>query len=528
MTRRRELSARSALVLGTLAILIGMCAGFFLYRTVKMRMAMIELDRHAWRYMLRAEESSNTSERFLKAMAAAGLPACSEAEIAYMHRILFQSEYLKDGGRMRNGTVQCDAMFRESELSRKTFKPDFVLKDGTEVYTDIRVVAGDPEARIGVQRGGFFVSYLHWRPDRLGDLPLKFTLTEVADTRTSPGWLHGERVPASASLLAKDGWLSVGNNLYATHCSPRYFNCFTAFVDIQAVLATQVQQAAIATAVGGVIGGICALLCMLLYRRNQSMVNQLRRAIRTGSLHMVYQPIVNLRTRQVIGAEALVRWTDVDGFPVSPQMFVNAAEEHGFGGELTELVIGLVLRDLGDDLRRNRDLSININVTGTDLADPEFLVVLQRSLAAARVPASSLTIELTESSTADNEAAPETTHKLRERGHRVYIDDFGTGYSNLSYLHSLAVDAIKIDKSFTHAIGTEGVTLSILPQILAMAKTLVLEVVAEGIETEEQAEYFAQYDQTIWGQGWLFGRPVTAEQFHLLLVAREASAAVLV
>lgn len=528
MTRRPAENAWGTPALYTLAILSGMCAGLFLFRTIEVRMATIELDRHAWRYMLRAEQSSNESERFLKTMATAGLPPCSDAEIAFMHHLLFQSEYLKDGGRMNNGTVQCDAMFRAPELSRKTFTPAFVFKDGTEVYTDVRLIEGDPEPRVGVQRGGFFVSYLHWRPDRLGNLPLKFTLTEVAEDGKPPGWLHGERPSASASVLAKSGWVKVGDTLYATHCSPHYRNCFTAFVDIHAVLGTQIRQQVIATVSGGAVGAIFALLCMLLYRRNQSMVNQLRRAIRTRSLRMVYQPIVDLRTRQVIGAEALVRWTDVDGFPVSPEMFVHAAEDHGFGGELTELVVSLVLSDLGDDLRRNSDLSVNINVTGTDLTDPAFLQMLDKSLAAAGVAASSLPIELTESSTADKEAAPETTHKLRARGHRVYIDDFGTGYSNLSYLHSLAVDAIKIDKSFTHAIGTEAITLSILPQIMAIARTLALEVVVEGIETEEQAEYFAQYDQPISGQGWLYGRPVTAEQFHRLILEREESTALLV
>jgi sensor c-di-GMP phosphodiesterase-like protein len=106
----------------------------------------------------------------------------------------------------------------------------------------------------------------------------------------------------------------------------------------------------------------------------------------------------------------------------------------------------------------------------------------------------------------------------------VQIDDFGTGYSSLSYLHSLAVDAIKIDKSFTHAIGTEAVTVNILPQILAIAKTLRLEVVAEGIETEEQARYFASCDQPILGQGWLYGHPAPAALFGRMLTDSDSAA----
>jgi len=92
----------------------------------------------------------------------------------------------------------------------------------------------------------------------------------------------------------------------------------------------------------------------------------------------------------------------------------------------------------------------------------------------------------------------------------------------LSYLHSLSIDAIKIDRSFTQAIGTEAVTLGILPQILAMATALKLQVIVEGIETEQQADYFASSDQSILAQGWLFGRPVTAEAFIRQLADAES------
>ena len=105
-------------------------------------------------------------------------------------------------------------------------------------------------------------------------------------------------------------------------------------------------------------------------------------------------------------------------------------------------------------------------------------------------------------------------------GHSIFIDDFGTGYSSLSYLLYLSVDTIKIDKAFTRAIGTESVTVAILPQIMAMAKSLNLEVVVEGIETEHQALYFSTKPR-VFGQGWLYGRPVSAEEFHCLMAEKD-------
>jgi sensor c-di-GMP phosphodiesterase-like protein len=122
--------------------------------------------------------------------------------------------------------------------------------------------------------------------------------------------------------------------------------------------------------------------------------------------------------------------------------------------------------------------------------------------------------------------AIETIRSLRARGHSVHIDDFGTGYSSLSYLHDLSVDAIKIDKAFTKAISTGSLIVGIVPQILAMAEALKLQVTVEGIETEEQAVYFESATQPILAQGWLFGRPVPAADFRRLLAEDEKRALV--
>jgi sensor c-di-GMP phosphodiesterase-like protein len=106
----------------------------------------------------------------------------------------------------------------------------------------------------------------------------------------------------------------------------------------------------------------------------------------------------------------------------------------------------------------------------------------------------------------------------------VHIDDFGTGYSSLSYLKDLEISAIKIDKSFTRSVGTQAVTVAILPQILAMADALKLQVIVEGIETGPQAEYFSSLGRPVLAQGWFFGYPVPAERFLRLLAEDEKKA----
>jgi sensor c-di-GMP phosphodiesterase-like protein len=190
-------------------------------------------------------------------------------------------------------------------------------------------------------------------------------------------------------------------------------------------------------------------------------------------------------------------------------------------GELTALVVRHVLRDFGETLRCRQDLCINFNVTASDLVDARFQPMLEAALSRAGVAPERLVVEVTESSTARHATAIEAIRQLRARGHSVQIDDFGTGYSSLAYLHDLSIDAIKIDKAFIRAIGTQSVTVGILPQILAMAQSLNLMVIAEGIETVEQAAYFAGQERPVLGQGWLLGRPGSAADLHVLMAAGE-------
>jgi sensor c-di-GMP phosphodiesterase-like protein len=274
---------------------------------------------------------------------------------------------------------------------------------------------------------------------------------------------------------------------------------------------------AVAVLLGAMAGGLFGFVCSLIYGRNHGMEHRLLRAIRRDQLRVVYQPIVDLESRKIVEAEALARWTDEDNVPISPDVFIRVAEKAGFVGEITKVIVNNVVRDFGTILREHPGFRVNVNIAASDLADPEFMPMIERALSPAGVQPSSLGIEITESYTARQQVAKETILQLRQRGHVVHIDDFGTGYSSLAYLHDLAVDAIKIDKAFTKAIGTDAVTVSILPQILTMADTLDLRVVVEGIETPQQAAYFASVDQSIYAQGWLFGHPVPVESFHRLL-----------
>jgi sensor c-di-GMP phosphodiesterase-like protein len=523
MTSSRKKRIFVAAAAALLGVALGALGGYLLARAIMLRLTMRELDQYAWRIMQQGERSSGDSEQVLQTLQAGHSLACSDAEIASFRTLIFNSEYLKDAGRLSGGQVYCSAVLGRLERPRGDFKPAFALLDGTQVYSDLNLMVEDTGKRVGVERGGFFVIFGRHMPELLGKIPLNFTVTEIDETGRQPGWLTGGMTQAQYQILTRDNWAQAGDSLYATHCSPHYHNCFTAYISRDRVFQDArgvLNESALLGVLAGVLAGV---LIFLRFGQSQGLAYRLRRAIRRDELWMVYQPIVELSSGLVVEAEALVRWTDEDGFAISPEVFVHLAEERGFVGELTELVLRHALRDFGPTLQRHPGFRLNINVTASDLADAKFLPLLERSLATAGVRARSLAIELTEGSTAQKQLAMEVIRQLRARGHSVQIDDFGTGYSSLAYLKDLDVDAIKIDRSFTQSIGTGAVTVAILPQILAMAAGLDLKVIVEGIETVEQAAYFAGSGKQIMGQGWLFGRPVPAEELQDRLV-NEASA----
>jgi sensor c-di-GMP phosphodiesterase-like protein len=495
----------------------GIFAGFFFASFITVRVSDSQLEQYASRIMADGESSSAELRTVLAAMGASQHSACSGDEISYFRALIFESEFLKDAGRMRDGAIECSAALGQRAHANLQVQPDFTQQDGTEVYKSLAPYRSGDQAVITLRLGDFFVAFTPYTRMHLEPLPWHYTETAIDAPSQKSGQLLGESPQVSPEILTTEGVAQVGESLYATQCSIRFFSCFTTYTTVSEVLKHNRVKYSALIILCGLLGAVAGLLLSLLYRRNKSIEQQLRRAIRQDKLRVVYQPQVDLSTGRIVGAEALTRWTDEEGLAVGPDIFVRIAEERGFVGAITKLVVQKSLREFGETLRSHPGLHLSVNVAATDLSDPSFLPMLDSSLKRWGVQPQSLAIEITEGSTARQEVAMETIRRLRERGHKVHIDDFGTGYSSLAYLHNLSVDAIKIDRAFTQAIGTGSVIVSILPQILAMAEALHLAVIVEGVETGQQADYFASVDRTILGQGWLFGRPVPAGELRSLL-----------
>ncbi len=255
-------------------------------------------------------------------------------------------------------------------------------------------------------------------------------------------------------------------------------------------------------------------------RSRAELDRALRQALLTGQIDVAFEPIVRLATGRLVGFEALARWQREDG-PCPPDVFIPLAEDNGLIVPLGDLVLARAL----DELCRWRTatplpVGVNVNVSVRQLQDPRFVPTVLAALTARGLPTSVLRLEVTESTLVGNDVtANQSLSDLEQAGICVSVDDFGTGYSSLSYLSRLRVHEVKIDRSFVAGIPARSHDHAIVRATTAMAHAMQLGVVAEGIETTEQRDLLADLGIER-GQGWLFGRAMTADQAARLVLAQ--------
>jgi diguanylate cyclase (GGDEF)-like protein len=258
----------------------------------------------------------------------------------------------------------------------------------------------------------------------------------------------------------------------------------------------------------------------------QSIEESLRRALERQEFALHYQPKINLKTGQITGAEALLRWTHPVRGLVPPGQFIPVAEDCGL-----ILPIGnWVLREACKQARIWADAglpgaTIAVNISAMELRNENFLEGVFSALEDTRLDPKSLELELTESVLMKHAESAESILKtLRARGVHLAVDDFGTGYSSLSYLRKFPIDSIKIDQSFVRQITTAPGETTIVTAVISMGRSLKLRVVAEGVETREELA-FLQAHQCDEAQGYYFSRPVLPDDFARLLETGMALAA---
>jgi len=246
--------------------------------------------------------------------------------------------------------------------------------------------------------------------------------------------------------------------------------------------------------------------------------HRLRKAVEQGELFLHFQPKFDLATRRLVGVEALMRWRGPDGTLVSPAKFVSVLEQTGLIFEAGQQVLAAARRTHADWKARGLNAPrIAVNVSALQLRRKSFVADVCEALGDMGADGGGVDLELTESLLMhDVDESIRKLRALRERGLRMALDDFGTGYSSLAYLAKLPLDTLKIDRSFVHGMTEHSDTTTIITTIITLSQALRLKVVAEGVETEQQAELLRRFrcDQV---QGFLFSPPLPAEKVETLL-----------
>lgn len=256
-------------------------------------------------------------------------------------------------------------------------------------------------------------------------------------------------------------------------------------------------------------------------RERVRMMHALRAAFENERLFVVYQPQIDMRTERAVGAEALLRWKTEDGQFVPPDQFIPIAEYSGLIVDIGEWVLRSACFELMELHKLGfTEFKMAVNVSQAQFSHPLFLESLKRALADTKAPAHCVELEITESmAMTDPALLIQTLHQIKQLGAQVSIDDFGTGFSSLSHLQKLNVDKLKIDRAFVNEIGSKSGEGNIAKMIVQLSQSLNIKVIAEGVETEHQADTLMSFGCHL-AQGYLYARPLTKEDLRNWLASK--------
>jgi len=506
MNRTRLLLILSGVVLLATVLPMALMTGLSWHQAT--RAAQEELQQTAGRALQRAERAYNQALAALQALQQSDVRACSTGHIRLMQSTVVATPSVDQIGYFRDGRMQCTS-WGTPDAPVQWSSPHHTTADGAELQLDVQPRAAHGRRMLSLRLGHY---------DALMDPGHFVNLIADQDMNVAIATPDGRLIarqsqqdPALLERLLRQP--RSGRDGHALFASARSENWLAIVTTPRIGLRTVFErQFWLLFPVSVLLGLASTGVALWLWRRRRSLHGELAQAIRRNELYVMYQPIIELETGICVGAEALVRWQRPDGTQVRPDLFIPLAEESGLVQAITDLVIERVVEDMRELLVGDRSVHIAINLAPEDMITGRALKVIAAKLDGTGIANQQIWLEATERGFMDIERARAVISAARHAGHAVAIDDFGVGYSNLQYLQQLPLDALKIDKLFIEAIGTDSATSPVTGHIIDMAKTLGLFVIAEGIETEAQLAYLHSR-QVEFGQGWLFSRALRADAF---------------
>ncbi|MEE3650351.1 MULTISPECIES: EAL domain-containing protein [unclassified Brenneria] len=455
--------------------------------------------------VLRADGVAMQSARAIDEASRLAFDPCTDDDLFHLRFLVYKYRYLLDIGRLHDGKLICTAGRGILPSPLELPASDLVGKSGARLWRAIKGLI-DPRMEMDAASQNDVVVFTS--PDAFERFSLPIPGYSALITTADDGHIF-------QTFGAKETYSRQGSAWYQQYrlgyqCSQVYNICIYVRLNGSGIFSLPVYISMIVSLLGGLLSGALSLVAILLIERNKSFSKQLYRAVCDKQFHVRFQPIVCLRDNKMIGAEALIRWTNRQGEAIPPDVFIPVAEKMGIIGQITRQVTRMALMDLQDILTASKTFYISINLDISDVLDTDFQSYLDELTQLSGIARQQIMLEVTERSTANHTLMSKRLTELHDAGYRIALDDFGTGYSNLSYLAVMPFDVIKIDRIFTEAIGTDSVNAQMVEYLFNLMAMFDATVVVEGIETAEQAGYVGQHCPHAVGQGWYFGKPVSS------------------
>ncbi|WP_018987430.1 EAL domain-containing protein [Methylophilus methylotrophus] len=444
--------------------------------------------------------------------------ACLPEHIKKMQEFNVTGFFLQAVAHIQGNRIICSSIsevFDGLELG----PPFRVEPDGTRVWTNLKITDWQDHHLIMLERSGWAVMLVPSHAiEALSDSEISVGVFGISSHRIytskgeiDPQWLKRYKGKQALTFIDKERQMLV-------YIAPnkRNFTAVVAALPLKDINDDIVTFLEILIPLGMVIGLALAGLFIYMQKTRYSTKSAILRALANDEFYLEYQPIIHLPLNACVGAEALIRWRTPDDTFISPETFIPAAEAAGVICQITQRVFEIVAKDMRNVFAMHPDFHVGINISSHDIRSGALLELIKNLKNSTGAQGKQILIEVTERGFLDDEEALTTIRNIRDCGVRVAIDDFGTGYSSLSYLTKFQLDYLKIDKTFVDSVGTDAVTSHVAFHIIEMAKTLKLDMVAEGVETATQA-HILQSRGVHHVQGWLYSKSLTRKDFYAYL-----------
>lgn len=481
---------------------------FSLIRTEKMERG--ELSHLADVAGYRAHVLFKESYQVLKSIEAMNvMTPCSKEHINLMRQAILSLHSIDELEYFENGVLKCSA-YQMTEEKLQLIPSNYTMSNGIEIMFNFQRMSTEDRDEIAIRYKNYVmlidpVQFTNIIVESYIQIAITTADGHVISTLNNPDLNLVKKILNNNHELKnhKDNLIAVTKiqDLVAIAIEPR-----------SALMKKWYNELLIFLPFGLLMAGLVVAIIFWASRRRLSPLGELKKATARHEFIVYYQPIIELKTGACVGAEALIRWRRPDGKIIKPDFFIPLAEDNGLIKLITDQVVQIVIEDWSSLLSADRKLHIAINITADDLKTGRILQVIETALSGTGIEPNQIWFEVTEREFMDIHSAQQSITKAHELGYSVAIDDFGTGYSTLSYLQELSLDVLKIDKIFIRSLNVDSTTSIVASQIIKIAKTLKMKIVAEGVETQAQVNYLVKHGVE-YGQGWLYAKALPINEF---------------